>query len=160
MRRLVFVASALTVLVGCQPATTELTEEQKAEIAAEVEAINSEFWDVWREADVTRGMSYYHDAPDFTLALSGQIVHGFSAFNELAATVFANVASQVITIDESETTVLARNVVLVVEHVTYTQTDTEGVTSPEYTAAITSIWVRHGDEWKVDHFHNSSPPQG
>ena len=38
MRRIVLAASALTVLAACQPADTALTEEQKAEIAAEVNA--------------------------------------------------------------------------------------------------------------------------
>jgi hypothetical protein len=34
MRRFVFAAFALTVFAACQPATTELTEEQKAEIVS------------------------------------------------------------------------------------------------------------------------------
>ena len=157
MRRLALAVFSLVFLAACQPNTTELTEEQRAELTAEVSAINSEFWDVWREADVARGMSYYKDSPDFVLAISGQLIRGFSEFNDMAAAVFANVESQTITIDDSQTTVLGPNAAVVVEHVTYTQTDTEGVTGPEYTAAITSIWVRHEGEWKVGHFHNSSP---
>ena len=157
MRRFVLAAFALTVLAACQPASIELTDYQKAEIEAEVQLLHDQFWDAWRETDVTRGMSYYFDSPNFTAALEGQLIHGFAAFEELARSAFSNVTSQSITIDESQTTVMAHNIVCVIERITYTQTDAEGVTGPEYTAAITLAWVLRDGEWKVYHFHSSSP---
>jgi hypothetical protein len=39
MRGLALASLSLTAMVACQPATPELTEEQKAEIAAEVNAL-------------------------------------------------------------------------------------------------------------------------
>jgi phenylpyruvate tautomerase PptA (4-oxalocrotonate tautomerase family) len=44
MRRILLAALAVSVFVACQPATTELTEEQKAEIAAEIRQVVAEFW--------------------------------------------------------------------------------------------------------------------
>jgi len=157
MRRIVLAGCALTVLAACQPASIELTDYQKAEIEAEVQLLHDQFWDAWRETDVTRGMFYYLNSPEFTGALEGQLVHGFAAFNDLARAAFSNVTSQAITIDESQTTVMAHDIVCVIEHVTYTQTDTAGATGPEYTAAITLAWVLRDGEWKVYHFHSSSP---
>ena len=63
MRRLALTVLSLAFLAACQPATTELTEEQKAEIAAEVNAINAGFWDAWRATDFDQGMSYYYNSP-------------------------------------------------------------------------------------------------
>jgi len=157
MRRFIIAAFALTFLAACQPATTELTEEQKAEIAAEVNAIHSEMWDAWREADVPKAMSNYLDSPEFTLALQGQLISGFGAFDEMVGSIFSNVESQTITVDETQTAVFAANTVCVVEHVTYTMTDTDGITSPEYTAVLTSLWIKNDSEWRIHHYHNSSP---
>ena len=157
MHRIVLAACAVTVLAACQPASIELTDYQKGEIAAEVELINGQFWEAWRAVDVERGMSYYLNSPDFTVALDGQLVHGYAEFDNLARSLFANIASQSITVRESQTTVMAPDVVCVIERLAYTQTDNAGATGPEYTAAFTSMWVRRDAEWKVHHFHNSSP---
>jgi len=157
MRRFVLAAFALTVLAACQPASIELTDYQKAEIEDEVQLLHDQFWDAWRETSVDRGMSYYLNSPQFTGAVEGQLIHGFAAFDDLARSVFANVARQSIRIDESQTTVMAHDLVCVIEHITYTQTDTAGETGPEYTSAITLAWALRDGEWKVYHFHSSSP---
>ena len=82
MRRIVLAAFALTVFAACQPATNELTDNQKGEIAAEVELLHGQFWDAWRETDVARGMSYYRNSPDFTFTREGEPLNGFAALNE------------------------------------------------------------------------------
>ena len=61
----VFAAFALTVLAACQPATTELTDQQKAEIAAEVELRHDQYWDAWRVVDRDRGMSFFRNSPEW-----------------------------------------------------------------------------------------------
>jgi uncharacterized protein (TIGR02246 family) len=157
MRRVVLAAFALTVLAACQPASNELTDYQKAEITAEVQLLHDQFWDAWREVDVDRGMSYYLNAPEFTAAVEGVLIHGYAAFDEMARSAFAHVASQSITIDDTRTSVMAHDIACVIEHIRYTQTDDEGVTGPEHTAAVTLAWVRRDGEWKVYHFHNSAP---
>ena len=132
-----------------------MTEEQKAKTAAEVNILHAEFWDAWRETDIERGMSYYRNSPEFTFTRNGQIINGFAALDELVKSL--NLASQVVTFAESKTTVLAPDIVYIVEHGVYTMTDNEGVTSPETTFAFSGLWVNHEGEWKIHFVHLSEP---
>jgi ketosteroid isomerase-like protein len=151
MRRFVLAAFALTVLAACQPATTELTDYEKAEIAAEVELLHGQFWDAWRAWDFERGMSYYTNSPEFMFANEDQIVRGWDALNEGAQAM--DVESQTITFAESHTAVLASGVVQVVERGTYAVTNTEGESGPEHSFTCSATWVHQNSEWKVQFFH-------
>jgi ketosteroid isomerase-like protein len=156
MRRFALAALSLAFLAtACQPATTELTEEQKAEIATEVNAIQAEAWDAWRAADYDRGMSYF-DSENLLFAYEGAMF-GYAAADELWRPQFASIASQTITVEDSRTIVLAPNVVCIMQTGTYTVTDTAGVTTPEDSFAYTGIWMRHDGEWKVHMSHESMP---
>lgn len=157
MRRFVFAAFALTFLAACRPATTELTDYQKAEIAAEVELLHGQFWDAWRETDFERGMSYYMNSTEFTFTYQGQMISGYSAFWDLFEPAFTNVASQRLSVDESKTTALAADVVSVTVQGTYAPTDTSGVTGPESALAFTTVWVQRDGEWKIHVASNSEP---
>jgi hypothetical protein len=155
MCRFVLAAFALTVLAGCQPATTELTEEQRAAIAAELNAIHTDMWDAWRAADYDQGVSYFK-TEGLQFAYEGA-VYDYSGFEELWRPLFENIASQVITIAESQTTVLSQDAVCIVDAGTYTVTDVDGVTTPEESFAFTGIWVNHEGEWKLSLMHESVP---
>jgi SnoaL-like domain/Prokaryotic membrane lipoprotein lipid attachment site len=157
MRRTLFAALALTVLAACQPATTELTDGQKAEIAAEVNALHADFWDAWRAADVDRGLSYYPNIPEITYATDGDLFVGPSEVEDQARSWGADLASQTITITESHTTVLSSSIVCINERATYSQTNNAGVTAPERVFAGTYIWVLRNGEWKVEISHESGP---
>jgi len=157
MRRFVLAAFAFALVAACQPASNELTDYQKAEIAAEVELIHGQFWDAWRETDFEKGMSYYLNSPEFTFSYQGQMVSGYSAFRDLGESAFANVASQTISFAESKTTVLAADVVSITAQGTYVPTDTAGVTGAEATFAFTTVWVQRDGEWKVLVSSNSEP---
>ena len=151
MRRMIL--PLMLVIVGCQPSTTELTDAVKTAIADEVTAIKADFWDAWREWDVDKGMSYYRNSPDFVWADDGTLVKGWTTFNEDVQS--WSVQSQAVTLSESIATVLAPNVVHFVEHGTYSITDTTGVTWPERTFAVSTLWVLRDAEWKVDFIHVS-----
>ena len=153
MHRLILAAFALTVLAACQPATTELTEEQKGEIAAEVQLLHDQYWDAWRETDKDRGMSYYRNSPDFVFANGVALVKGWGTLNEAVQS--WTVESQVVTIDESIATVLAPDIVHFVENGTYSVTSTSGETGPDIPFAVSTIWVLRDGEWKVDFGHIS-----
>jgi len=158
MRRLAFAALSLAFLAtACQPATTELTEEQKAEIAAEVNAINTGFWDAWRAADFDQGMSYYYNSPDLAFGFEGAVDYGYAEIDAKYRPGMTGVVSQNITITSSETIVLAPDVVCTMETATFTVTDTAGVTGPEMSAAVQSIWVYRDGEWKIHIGHESFP---
>ena len=158
MRRIVFAVFAVTVFISCQPADTEMTVNQKAEIAAEVELLHGQFWDAWRETSIERGMSYYLNSPDITFVSREGTTVGFDALHDAAHSGFADLASQVITITESRTTVLAANVVSMVVGERYTQTNREGVTGPEGNNIYTFIWVHRNGEWKVQSAHATVIP--
>jgi hypothetical protein len=59
MRRFVFAVFTLTVLAACQPVTTELTEEQKAEIEAAVRQVADDMYAGARDADWERIVSHW-----------------------------------------------------------------------------------------------------
>ena len=158
MCRLALTVLSPAFLAACQPATTELTEEQKAEIAAEVNAINAEFWYAWRATDFDQGMSYYYNSPDLAFGFDGAVDYGYAEIDAKYRPGMAGVASQDITITSSETMVLAPDVVCTMETATYTATDTAGVTGPELSVAVTSIWVHRDGEWKIHIGHESFPP--
>ncbi len=151
--RLALAALSVTFLVACQPGATELTEEQKAEVAAQVDAVRADFWDAWRDWDVDRVISYYLNSPDFVWADEGQLFTGWAALNE--AVQAGNLESQTITFNESRTTVLAADAVHVVEQGTYSVTDTDGVTGPKIAFAFSALWMHRNGEWKVHFSHLS-----
>jgi len=157
MRHFVLAALALSVFTACRPTTTELKEQQKSEIAAEVNAIHAAFWDSWRETDFESGMSYYLNSPEFTFAFQGQMISGYSAFREFLEAAFTNVASQTVSFNKSRTTVLSPDVVCITAQGAYSVTNTDGVTGPESNFAFTTLWVQRDGDWKVQLAFNSEP---
>jgi hypothetical protein len=157
MRRFVSALVAVIVFSACQPANTEMTDNQKGEIAAEVELLHGQMWDAWRAADVDRGMSYFYNSPTLTVAAEGQLTTGFDTLHDIVHPSHANTASQTITFSESQTTVLAQDIVYIMEQSMSAATDTLGVTGLESAFANTFIWVRQDGEWKIHFAHQSSP---
>ena len=158
MRWISYAAFALVVSAACQPAPTEMTEQEISEVAAQVNAINDGFWNAWRDADIERGVSYYYDSPEFTFAIEGELLVGFSEVQEVTRSTYANIASQSITVAESYTTVLSPDLVYLVDRASYAVTDTDGVTGPDTQFVFTALWRNTDGEWKVHHAHLSNPP--
>jgi hypothetical protein len=159
MRRLLVTGLWLAFLAACQPAATELTEEQKLAIAEEVNEVNAEFFDVWSQADWERGMTYYYNSPETVWATEGTLDYGYSEIDAKYRPTFAGVASQIFTITDSRTTVLAPTVASFTANIAWSRTDTTGVTGPEMKIAWTAIWVLREGEWKVQTAHVSMPTQ-
>ena len=157
MRRIIFPLLLLLVAVACQPATMEMTDAEKAAIADEVNAINAEFWDVWRDGDFDRGMTYYYNSPDLAFAMEGAVDYGYDQVDAKYRPNFANVASQILRVTHSQTTVLAPDAVCIMETARFSQTDRDGVTTPETDLALTSIWMLRDGEWKIHLAHESLP---
>ena len=107
MPRLALAAVSLAFLAACQPATTELTEEQKAEIAAEVASVMDEFLDAWREADYDRALSFFSNDPEPTIAINTKLIHGYATIDTSARSAFAKIVSSETAITDSLTIVLA-----------------------------------------------------
>ncbi len=156
MRRFVLAAFALTVLAACQPATTDLTEEQKTEIATEVNAAVDDLWDIFGQADYDRGIVYWEHSPNLTFAgTQGGILMGFSTLDSIYRPFFNTIASQEIDIAERHITVVAQDAAYVIERGTYAQTDTSGVTGPTRPFAYTYLWVHTEAGWRISSGHMS-----
>jgi hypothetical protein len=155
MRRFVLAAFALTVLVGCQPATTELTVEQKAEIAAEVSLRLNSFWDALKDADFDRIAVFIHQSPDLLMAADGAAFYGFATLESVYRPVVGSWASQELTVSNTNTVVLSPDVVYTMRVGTDAVTDTSGATGPTRPLIDTLVWGRHEGEWKIMFFHES-----
>jgi hypothetical protein len=156
--RAVAAVFVLLLVSGCQaPPPAEMTEAERAQIEAEVNAIHAESLDAWRAVDVDRGLSFYPNIPEITYATDGDLFVGPSEVEDEARAWFADVARQTITITESHTTVLSSNIVCINQRATYTLTNNAGVTAPESFFAGTYIWVLRNGEWKMEISHESTP---
>jgi len=159
MRRLAFVALSLAFLAtACQPATTELTEEQKAALADSVSAMHAEMWQPWLAVDLDQGMSYFLNSPDVGWGWDGEIRYGHDNIEAWFRPIVDGLSSQEVTVADRRTVVLARDVVCVMEHGTMVPTDTAGVTLAPNPFAMTTIWVRRDGEWKIHLGHESFVP--
>ena len=155
MRRFVLAALALTSIAACQPGA-ELTDHQKAEIAAEVNLVLDQFWDIWRQVDYDQGIAYWEESPEMTFAgTNGETVIGFETLERLYQPFFATLSSQEFNFDETHIKVLSRDAVHTMQRGTYAQTDTAGVTGPALPLAYSIVWIRTEAGWKVTAAHMS-----
>jgi len=158
MRHLALAAMSVAFLAtACQPATTELTEEQKAAIADTVEAVVADCWDAWREVDLDRALSYFDSSADYWFALEGQVLGGYAEADSFWRDSFASSSRIDITVSDSRTLVLAADVVAVLEQGVFSATDEDGTTTPEQEFVLSWTWVRRDGEWKVMYGHESWP---
>lgn len=149
----------LLVAAACQPRMVELTEQRKADIAAEINTANTGYWDAWTDADWDRGMAYYLDSPDFVWAAGGAIVYGKQVLENYRSR-FANVARQAFILPDPRIIVMAPDAAAVTGTGTWAQTDTAGVRGPARPFAWTAIWVLRDGAWKIQLVHMSYPVPG
>jgi hypothetical protein len=134
------------IAAACQPATPELTEERIAAIADTVNTLQAQAWDAVERLDVENFMALWHDARETTAVVDGLPVQSYSTYEMLlnAAGIFdypakpetallvfwPSTQSHEVTIGDSRTTVLAPNVVHVMELGRFVWTDTTGTVWP------------------------------
>jgi len=155
MRRLVLAVLSLAFLAACQAATTELTEEQKAEIAAEVNATLDAAWDAWPNLD--QGMSYFDSSPDVGWGWSGDIRFGRDNIAAWFEPAIADFDRYEFTVDQRRTVVLSEDVVCVTERGEFAAYDSTGSILGSGPLAATFVWVRRNGEWKIAAGHESFP---
>ncbi len=157
MRRIVYAAFALTVLAACQPTTTELTEEQKAEIAAEVTMRLDAFWNDLEQPNLDRWLTYMHESPDILSVSNGSFVEGYASVDSLYRPAVANWEGQVLTESATRVVVLSQDFVYTMRVGTDSVTLTSGEGSPTRPWAVTNVWVRRDGEWRILLGHGSHP---
>jgi uncharacterized protein (TIGR02246 family) len=159
MRRLTLSVLSLTFLAACQPAAIELTEEEKAGIAAEVDAVASDWWSAWTAVDFDRGMSFYEDATETAWAGDGQVHYSITGIEGHYRPFFAGLQRQNVNVIGSQTIVLAPDIVYTIRNTAIVAVDTAGTPGPETRYVETIVWVKRNTEWKVLLGHGSTPSE-
>ena len=157
MRRFVLAAFVFTVVTACQPANTELTDEQEAEIAEEVLAAFLEAEAAWEteNADPDMVMSRFVNSSESVWAGSGILIRGYDDQFEVSRSAYASRAKADWSSTDRHISVLATDVVYMMDVGKVVFTDTAGVTTPESNYAYTYIWVQKNGEWKILAAHGS-----
>jgi hypothetical protein len=157
MLRLILAVFTLTVLAACQPATTELTEEQKAEIAAEVTGRLDALWEELKQPDVDQLLTFTSQALGSFSVSDGVFTEWSPASDSMMRAALAEWEDQVLTVSETRTVVLSPDVVYTMRVGTDSVTLKSGEASPTRPWAWTSIWVRRDGEWRIMYGHDSHP---
>jgi uncharacterized protein (TIGR02246 family) len=106
MRRLVLAAFSLTVLAACQPATTELTEEQKAAIADTVRQLSTDYLASVSTLDADTVMAFHIDSDEFAWSIDSELSLEFEAVKASAAAKYAALVAARVSLDTVRVAVL------------------------------------------------------
>jgi len=145
------------VVAACQPAITELTDEQKAERAAEVNQRLDTVWEELQRPEFDRLAPFFILAPEATAVNNGRYDEWSPASDSTTRATLAEWQDQVLTISETRTDVLSPGVVYTMRVGTDSITYISGEATPTRQWAWTLVWVRRDGEWKVLHAHGSHP---
>ncbi|MDH3292258.1 MAG: hypothetical protein OEO20_15165 [Gemmatimonadota bacterium] len=145
MRRIVFAAFALTVAAACQPATTDLTEAQRAEIVAAVSQVATDNWRAWlAQEDVDEVLSVSSD-------WAGTPWSGTSSLDQMRSDMGLHWDRWDYDQDveyDWDVWVLAPNVAAAKMTTDYVRTDVSG-TVQEWTVNWATVWVLEDGAWKM-----------
>jgi hypothetical protein len=165
MRRLTLSILSLVFLAACQPTTTELTEEQKGEIAADIRQVVAEFWNSVEVMDTDRWLDHW--SPELEPFFQTQpaiavnlltIVQTVDDWRAGWEPTFAQRSGHDIALENEHVAVLAEDIVLHVSRGTFTVSDTLGNTTEPAPWTVSTVWVHRDAEWKILHFHQSWIP--
>ncbi len=150
MRRMALAVLSSVVLSACQPATIELTDQQKAEIAAAVDSLTNEWWAAWEDFDLERGLSFIDDGPDMTWAADHyQTVYSIAEAREVWGPSTVGFERQDFEITNARTVVLGPDVVWTLRELNFTLVDTTGAVAAQGLFEETAVWVKRNGEWKI-----------
>ncbi len=150
MCRLPLAALSLAFLVtACQPATTELTDEQKAAIEEEVRQMQADMGDAYSALDFDRFRSFLAD--DLRWAFSPAPFLTMEDIEPGIRAVMSGI-SETTSEDEMFVRVLGPDAAVVGLTSHETVVDVNGVSSSVRTA-MTLVWARVDGVWKVVHGH-------
>ena len=156
MRRLAFAALSLAFLAtACQPATTELTDEQKAVIEEAVREASTEYTQFFHAEDINSYMSAASDWAGSPWPCCGTLDGLRSAITDLLnGWTFEEFEN-----GEMKVTVLGPDAAVVAFAQTGVQVDTAGVRL-ETALDIAFLWVREAGQWRLVMGKDYSHPVG
>ena len=156
IRKIWLVILLVLTIAACQPTTTELTEQQKGELVAEVDAAWGEWWNSWQALDFEQGMSFISPAPEASWAGDEKILYGIAAMREDWSIWAAGLREQDVTITDSRTIVLSPDIAYTIRQYAGFQTRTDGTLTPEITGIETLVWIKKEGKWKILSGHEST----
>ena len=146
MSRLTLSVLSLAFLAACQPATTELTEEQKTEIAEAVTQVNADYWAAWaRMEDFDEYAGYYSDHSGH-FPLVG--FESLEAHRSSVMEVWGGLRTWEIQQMELGVLVLGPDEAFLGGSAVSLLTDTTGA-SVEWAQNFATVWVGEDAEWKL-----------
>ena len=159
MRRLVLSVLCLAVLAACQPATVEMTvvlnEEEKAEVEAEVKALDDDLMATVVAWDLDPFLSFFGD--DVTYALFGEVQRGLSIWRDQVTPFFEQAPSiEKCDMNNLHYQVLSSEIVISSSAVECVGPVADGgpvVIDHTWTA----VWVKRNDEWKIVNMSETYP---
>ena len=154
LRLSIVMAAIATCAVACQPASTELTDGQRAAIKDTVEQVMVELADAGRALDFDRIRAGYSEGP--ISVTNGVIIEDFDARFELTRDFFESLRTLDGSYRNVHLEVLASDAVVVTRNDDILWTDTTG-TEGEFHTAWTGVFRRIDGEWKIIYSHESWP---
>ena len=147
----------LLVAVGCQPATMELTEEQKATIVEELTQAFDDYAVVVRQLDQDGVMGFFQQSADIAFAEYGAITLSWSALAETVRQgwpMYASVES--FEWGDLHIQALAPNVAAVTTTFAFAASDTTGAPI-SVSGTFSTVWVQTDGEWKIVNLAETFP---
>ena len=154
LRPSIVMAAIAMCAVACQPASTELTEGQRAAIKDTVEQRMDEMANAGRALDADRIRAVYAESP--VSVINGVITEDFDARFELTRQFLGSLRTLEGRIRNVHLEVLASDAVVVTRNDDILWTDTTG-TEGEFHTAWTGVFRRIDGEWKIIYSHESWP---
>jgi len=134
-----------------------MTEEQEAEIAAEVTGRLDALWEELKQPDVDQLLTFTSQMPESFGVSDGVFSEWSPAGDSMMRAALGEWEDQVLTVSETRTVVLSPDVVYTMRVGTDSVTLKSGEASPTRPWAWTSIWVRRDGEWRMMYGHDSHP---
>jgi ketosteroid isomerase-like protein len=148
MRRMIL-PLMLFVFAGCQPTTTELTEEQKAAIAEELTQAYDSYGAAVRQLSQDGVLGFFQQSEDLTFAEYGTVYRSWSALADLVHQSWPLYASvQNFQWGDLHIQVLAPTVAAVTTTFEFAASDTTG--APVTVSGTASyVWLHTDGGWKI-----------
>jgi hypothetical protein len=166
LKRFLILFCLAALMISCQPKEMpEMTDMERQEIADIIkqksqeslalnESMDEEVYDKW--------MDFWLDTDDASwLGNPGAFVQGIRVIPTLEAMdkffrpLTKSRSSTNFTVNKDYISVLSRDHAVYVTEGSYSVTNLDGETGPEYPWTSTAVWVNKDGEWKMLHYHQS-----
>ena len=144
MRHLAIAVLSLVLLTACQPTTTELSDEQKAEIELAVREAATRHFDLWFQEDLAGLL----ETMSFRMGAPWAVMESRDDARSFYERSFRRFDYEQVSTSDWDVHLLARDVVGARATYELTQTDSTG-TVVNWTARFNMVWVLEDSSWRL-----------